>query len=318
MKLGFYQPHLCLRGTTVALFEYAKYNQSLLSNESVVFYDKNDHRNDKTIIDKFINEEIKIEPIDSATDLDDSLMDNDCAAVHIIKGGSNDNFLPRFTPSLIHIINMRPPSDAHGDVFAYSSEWMSQALSDNKVPFVPYIIDLPDIDGDLRKDLGIPKEGVVLGRTGGLDTWNIPWSSPTISSVLNKRKDLWFVFQNTPEFINHNRVKFIESTGDINKKVQFINTCDGMIHARQEGESFGVACGEFSIKNKPVITYGGSPEQNHLFVLKKSAFVYNDSVELENILLNFHPDPEKRFDEYNIFSPEKVMKKFDEVFIKGI
>ena len=40
-----------------------------------------------------------------------------------------------------------------------------------------------------------------------------------------------------------------------------------MIHARQEGESFGIAVGEFSFCNKPVITYSQSPEKNHLVTL---------------------------------------------------
>ena len=44
---------------------------------------------------------------------------------------------------------------------------------------------------------------------------------------------------------------------DLNKKVEFISSCDAMIHARQMGETFGAAVSEFSIKNKPVITCRG-------------------------------------------------------------
>lgn len=39
----------------------------------------------------------------------------------------------------------------------------------------------------------------------------------------------------------------------IYEKTTFINTCDAMLWARHDGETFGLAIGEFSSKNKPVI-----------------------------------------------------------------
>jgi hypothetical protein len=45
-----------------------------------------------------------------------------------------------------------------------------------------------------------------------------------------------------------------------------------MIHGRGIGESFGLACGEFLIHNKPVITYALSPQRNHIDVLGKMLF----------------------------------------------
>ena len=38
-------------------------------------------------------------------------------------------------------------------------------------------------------------------------------------------------------------------------KVSFINTCDCMIHARTDGETFGLAIAEFSTLNKPIISH---------------------------------------------------------------
>ena len=50
MKVAFFQPHLCLRGTTVAMYDYAYYNEKLLGNESIIFYDKDHQANHPMII----------------------------------------------------------------------------------------------------------------------------------------------------------------------------------------------------------------------------------------------------------------------------
>jgi hypothetical protein len=52
---------------------------------------------------------------------------------------------------------------------------------------------------------------------------------------------------NIDSFATHERLIFLPGSADLDYKVQFINTCDGMIHARGIGESFGLAYGEFSI-----------------------------------------------------------------------
>ena len=53
MNIAFYQPHLCLHGTTVSYFDYAYLNQSILKNKSFVFYDKEHHANSDMVIKKF-------------------------------------------------------------------------------------------------------------------------------------------------------------------------------------------------------------------------------------------------------------------------
>ena len=37
-----------------------------------------------------------------------------------------------------------------------------------------------------------------------------------------------------------------------------------MIHGRSDGETFGLAVAEFSVANKPVITYSESKDREHL------------------------------------------------------
>jgi hypothetical protein len=91
-----------------------------------------------------------------------------------------------------------------------------------------------------------------------------------------------------------------------------------MIHARGIGESFGLACGEFSMHNKPVITYALSPQRNHIDVLGSKAILYKGPKDLTEVFLNFDKAKaqQENWDCYSQdFSPAAVMKKFQSVFL---
>ena len=317
MKIAFYGTHLCLHGTTVAVYDYANYNESLLGNQSFVFYLKDEPRNNDTTKNKFESRfGERVIAGDSISDIDNKLKDLQIDAVYVIKGGwKNDGVIFNNCPMLIQAVGLVPPSQAHGKVFAYNSYWVSDHCSKGSLPAVPHMIDLPDVHGDLREELGIPKDGVVFGRNGGTYSWNIKFAERSIKAALDQRDDIYFVFQNTPQFIQHSRVFNIRATSDMEYKVKFINTCDAMLHARNEGESFGLTCGEFSVKNKPVITWNGSKERNHIFILGEKGIYYNNENELTKILTEFKPDPSKDWNAYREYSPEKIMETFKKVYL---
>jgi uncharacterized protein with NRDE domain len=56
MKIAFWDNTLCVRGTTVAMFDYAYYNKTLLGNESIVFYNSTRSENHPDVISKFEKE----------------------------------------------------------------------------------------------------------------------------------------------------------------------------------------------------------------------------------------------------------------------
>ena len=74
-------------------------------------------------------------------------------------------------------------------------------------------------------------------------------------------------------------------------KTKFINTCDAMLHARFEGERFGSTCGEFSLRNKPIITWHQSRERSHIEILGDKGLYYNSPQDLFDILTNFKKEP---------------------------
>jgi hypothetical protein len=180
------------------------------------------------------------------------------------------------------------------------------------------MIDLPEPQGDLRGELGIPPAATVFGRHGGRETFDLQMAKEAIRDALDRRDDLWFLFMNTDSFLTHNRVVYLPGVSDLQEKARFIATCDAMVHAREQGETFGIAIGEFSAMNKPVLTWTGSPDRCHLAILGDTALTYTTKGDLLNILSSFDrtESSKKNWDRYrNAYAPKPVMEKFQEVFL---
>jgi hypothetical protein len=309
MKILFHANQLSYRGTEVALYDYAHFNEIFLNNESVIAVPNNSFFSVNEVINKFKKRFKNIIFYDNFNKLK---IDVDLA--YFIKSGVNDNIYFKNIKSCIHVVfpnNYEP----HGNVYATISNWMSLNFKkDVVIPFVPHMINLPSNNNDLRNYLNIPKKALVFGRYGGYETFDIEFVKKTILRVLEKRKDIFFVFMCTEKFIEHTNAIFLEISIDTDFKVQFINTCDAMLHARHLGESFGLACGEFSSFNKPIITYKFSEQKAHIDILKDNGIYYEDEENLFEILNSFE---KKEIDcnAYKDYTPEKVMDKFKKVFL---
>jgi hypothetical protein len=143
-----------------------------------------------------------------------------------------------------------------------------------------------------------------------------------IVEVAKRHKDWYFLFLHTEPFCNLPNVIHVDKTWDYDLKEKFINTCDAMIHAREEGETFGLSCAEFSVRNKPVITcFRG--DLAHLDILGDKALIYIDKYQLIQLLeyCGTHRDQirSKDWDAYSKnYCPEVVMEQFKEIYINPL
>lgn len=323
--VAFYQPFMNERGTCTAMFDYAYYNQTLLGNKSIFIYDSLDVRNEskglQRISSNFEIYDIKCANYDTDnvqlrnSKLDDVIEKTKTTHIYMCKSGYNDGVIPTKCKVLIHNMGMVDPSHKHGDVWAYVSYFSSRACSGGKEPAVPFMVFLPEEKENLRKSLNIPENAIVFGRYGGQDTFN-PWVYPLIQRIVNSTENVYFLFMNTPKFLNHSKVIFLESTVNPSEKAKFINTCDAMLHVRHEGETFGMACAEFSFMGKPVITDNRSPERNHIEILGDKGIYFDSPQSLYSILTNFRINKDIDWNCYKDYSPEKIIKIFNEVYLK--
>lgn len=309
---------MSLFGTTLALYNWAYWGRKYLDMQPIIMYNSNHVANNISVIDKFKNTfNNKVFSYSNHNQIDIILSENECEYFFMEKGGKPDGIISKVSKNLINAISVCDTNDIHGDIFAMGSEWLSK-ITDYEIPYVPYIVTLPEGHLDLRNELNIPNDAFVFGRNGGFETFDIPFVKEAIMEIIDQRKDIWFLFQCTQPFITHERVIYLPSSTDPEYKVKFINSCDAMLHARSVGESFGMACGEFSIKNKPVITWNGSRERSHIDILNDKGIYYNNKNDIVNILLNITKKDILGTDwnAYTDYSPEKVMKKFKEIYLR--
>lgn len=323
MKIIFHDSSINLRGTSVALYDYAIHAQRSLGVSPVILYDSTHPTTDQRAIDKF-KQHFPILSYSDPNDIDKIVSDNGVDAFFCIKRGraheSDFNVGSRNVPTFVNANSVCTDRDVqafhdhYSGVFAFSSRWLSGLLS-HRHPFVPHMIDIPLPTGDLREGLGISQDGIVFGRTGGADTFDIPFAKHAVHEMLSSREDVWFLFQNTDQFIQHDRAIFLPPSVDMDYKAKFISTCDAMLHARSHGESFGLACGEFSALGKPVITYANSPEKSHIDILGPNGLYYTCQSDLIQILEFFTPDATQDWNFYKDYTPQRVMSKFKQVYL---
>jgi len=316
--IGFDAGLMSLRGTHVAIFDYASQNQKILGNQSIVFYDRLSEQAQPSVFQKF-QQEFRLIPYDRFDDIQSMAELNLIEAMYLIKSGEKDTYALQGPPNLIHAVFPQKIQEMHGDIYTYVSKWLSDECSNGKIPYVPHMIDLPVAGKSLRANLAIPDDATVFGCYGGSDSFNLAFVKKTIAEVVNHDPQIYFVFMNIEHFIDHPQVIFLPGNSAPLFKSSFINTCDAMIHARGIGESFGLACGEFSIHNKPVITYALSPQRNHIDVLGSKGILYKGPNDLRRIFLDFDRTwyHKQDWDCYSKeFSPTAVMKKFASVFLE--
>ncbi|KAL1498638.1 hypothetical protein AB1Y20_013951 [Prymnesium parvum] len=330
LRVGFWSKQLCERGTEIALFDYADFGERLLGWTSFVLYPAKSTTNDPATVQRFrsrFGERLVAFEHTSAgwanqPEVDAWMAELRLTHVYIIKYGlpgepEPEVFARTGATTLVHaVFDARQP---HGDVYARISPCVP-----GRGAVVPHIVRPIDASGaDLRGELGIPADATVFGRHGGRETFNIPEARHAVAAVARRRRDIFFLLLNTDPLhdVDEPNVLYLEPTVDLERKAAFIRTCDAMLHARQSGETFGLAIAEFSVANRPVITssvhHDDGAARFHLDVLGDRGLYYRDSASLIDLLLSFDRNQMKQRDwnAYGAFQPEKVMQTFKRVFL---
>lgn len=315
--IAFHDNNLSLRGTTNAMYDYADYNEKILGNKSIIVTSE---RGDLSALAKFKkrfgDENIKLMDFYMYHSILPSL---GVDYLYIIKGGgTSDGLCTVAVPSLIHVVFRS--NQPHGHRYRYVSDWLAKDQGyDPEEYAVPHMITrLPEPNYDFREKYGISKNNTVFGYLGGATEFSHRGAHDTIQRIVHERNDIFFIFMNINKFMdNHPNVIHVDGTWDMHEKSSFIDACDAMIHARSGGETFGCSVAEFSIMNKPVVTYGLSGERSHIEILGERGIFYNNDEELYDILNNLKSYI--KFDDYyrayDNHSPEKIMERFNKNFL---
>jgi len=310
--IAFHSNKLNVRGTNVAMYDYALYNEEILGNKSYIISNAN---SDLSALDKFKNR-FEVFLYDKFEDNYAFTAKKGIEYVYYVKAGDRDGREIPGTKSLIHAVFQH--RDEHGDAYAYISEWLANEMGMSG-SYVPYMVDMPDATKSYRDKLGIPNDAIVIGRHGGYSEFDLPFVYNAIFNALSQRDNLYFLFMNTRPFgVKHKNVVHIQGTYNMQHKSDFVNTCDYMIHGRNMGESFGLAICEFLYHDKPVISWNNGSDKNHIEMLGDKGIWYNNEKDLTYILTKLTTNSKEKNYYKSIvdkFSPKVVMEQFNKIFL---
>ena len=318
-NIGFCENQLGFRGTSVSTFDYAYFNEKILGNKSYIFYDEFNKVNHNDIIDKY-KRHFQVYGLNlkkQFQEIDKYIQKLDIDTLYIIRAGK---VLPlsKIARNCVHcVFNTYSP---HGDVYASITPWTRG--NNGKYPVVPHMINLPNHSLDMREELNIPQNATVFGGYGGEGNFDIQIAHRAVEKVAKANPNIYFLFAGFKnKFADNlpNVIRIYEPIINLDEKVAFINTCDAMLWARSGGEEMSLAMGEFSSKNKPIIaTKLVKWGKGHVHLLGKKGIWYTDENSLINILQTFDKNKAKKKDwnAYKDYTPEKVMKIFNDVFLQ--
>ncbi len=299
------------------MVEYAEFSQSLLGHEALFFLPRARALSAPSVVAQ-LEERFPVHYFNHSRELDRSVSAQKVDFLYTIKPGYFDGLVIRSARHGIHA--MFYTDEFHGDAMAYVSRWMSRAATGREDYFVPHFVRKMESDEDLRDELGIPREARVFGRHGGPESFNIGFVREAVLAHARRFPQDHFVFLNTPPMgaggdrlpnIHH-----LPGTPDLGRKSRFLATCNAMLHSQINGETFGLAIGEFAVLGKPVITYAHPKVRAHLEMLRGRGMLFANRRELDQILVEFQPHRISGTEYEDYMNPRLVMSYFEKIFLK--
>jgi hypothetical protein len=314
----FYVRHFTERGTEIAVYDYAKYNEEILGNKSFIVHMSLKMDDMEDVYNKF-KARFTVLEIDDMRDITRVIRLYNIDFFYTLTHGDRDIYefdnkrIWLNCKTIKHCVFTTTCKE--GDYYFSISNYLNYK-NGTVIPVIPHIVEQPiDTKSTLREQLGLPTNAIVIGRYGGFNEFNIKETHDAIYEYLTSPTvdpNVYFLFMNTRQFAHHNRIIYLNKNIDFDYKERFVNTCDAMIHARIEGETFGLSIAEFSIRNKPVITCP-TGDMEHTNILGDKAIIYTTKDNLITIFNNIWYVIRSRTDwnAYSYYSPTNIMEMFD-------
>lgn len=319
-KLAFNLNRFLLRGTQVAVYDYADSWEKFNIGESYICGFKNKELDSLPKFTERFGDRVILYDQGDLDGLNKELDRRGIRDIYWIKSGENDGIILPNKRNLMHVVF--PNNDPHGDVYTYVSKWLSTTYGGDDDNYVPHIVNLPITGQYLREEFNIPAKAIVFGRYGGYDQFDLMVAKRAIVKFAEKNPNVYFLFMNTEPFSKDiPNIIYTKGSYDLTYKSNFINTCDYMIHARGLGESFGLSIAEFMSKGKSVICYSDGRDKNHLDMCKDTGEFYTNYEDITNIFTKLSKKPPSIAEGVtnasyiqNLYSPGVVMDRFIRIF----
>ena len=326
INVGFFTRQFTERGCDNALYDYANYNELILNNKSYIIcfttetQKKINFPEGRIGYERFKNR-FKIIEINIIDEMRDIIKTYNLDFFYTITDGIAEPNIYKFYDKTIwgtcktikHCVFNTHSNEADYNISV--SQFLNSRYSTHLL-VIPHIVTVSETNENLRKELNIPEDAIVIGRHGGYNSFDTQYVKDEIIRYINnseKSKNTYFLFLGTEKFIDNPKVIHLDTSVDLIYKTKFINTCNAMIHASNGGETFGMAISEFSIKNKPVITCDCGNKE-HTRILGDKCIIYRNSNDLKYIFdnINYFINSRSDWNAYSYYNAKNIMKIFHE------
>ena len=215
-------------------------------------------------------------------------------------------------------------NEPHYDSFAVIGDTIPRAPGVPVVHYIAYVspevLALPG----LRSEWGVPPTARVFCRHGGPDTFDIGFVREALCEHARAHPTDYFVLLGTAGSACEAglpNILHLPKNVDMAFKQRYLNSCNACVHARSDGETFGLGVAECSMTGLPVLTFCSPPAAAafHIATLGKEALLYCSKEELLRALAGFdvqlHAGRREVYQAlYAPFGPSATMLEFMENF----
>jgi hypothetical protein len=294
------------RGTTTSIINYSRELKALGFEVFIGYNSEHSTQSDPDVVKK-VAAEFDLVPYATRSELHRFGKSLDLDFFYAQKGGNRDGIEIPGTKNLVHaVFQMLEP---HGERYAFISEWLARKVSRSPkrrvrflqravaqgdlrsvrqsvrltYPYVPYIVALPQPQADIRDEMGISKEVKIIGTLCGSSEFNIPFVKSWVIETAQRSNETVFLLPNVPAFCDLPNVRFMPKIIREQQKADYLNSLNVFLHAREIGESFGMAIHEALSLGVPVMTYNGGRDKNHVELLQGTGWLYENGNDLDQL-----------------------------------
>ena len=185
MNIAFYIDEMNFRGVANSTFQYSLHNEKILKNKSIIFYNKANSRNQIEVIKKF-KKRFKIFGVKQFIEIEKYKKKLNLNYIYSQKGGEKDKWISYKIKTLAHSLYPQRLSQIHGHNYAFVSDWLSKKFSNNKINFLPYIVELNGTKKNLKKKYKIDNKNIVIGCHGGESSFDLKFAEDVVKEIANK------------------------------------------------------------------------------------------------------------------------------------
>ena len=295
-KILFYLPQMGLGGTEKTCLLFGDYLSE--DFEPFLAYPEGCHHQERLEQFRTVFGSDNVIPITST--IQDIIDKHGIDIVHSFRSGYNEYPQPGKDFEAPHFVETNVFGHVDMDPRVERSLFMSEWLMDTAqrqmatirvhIPaerweFVNNPVEYAHSSENMRGELSIPDETVVLGRCGRPDPGIYDDINVKAALLLmSQGYDIFMLSVAPPENMKADLEKFgiphanIEPTVDSIILSKFYNTVDIYTHARADGETFGVNIAEAMIHNKPVVTHVAVPSFPGMGVFQSQTTLVDNEV----------------------------------------